>query len=941
MPHPIVTILFLLVVLTSCSSEAAEPAMETITLKPVANALADSTLFNLVVGADSTLSNSEFDHFVDSVLMSYSSTEPGLAYAIYRRGANAYSTDKYEQATADYREALTRYLAADELELPRILRLQVNLANLMELRGINDSIFFFVEQGLQLVDDYPNYDHNKDDLIDFYLLGGLAYRNQGDLKLALDYFQSGGELCEANVGEYYTMGRFETQYGRTLAMTGELERAEDRIIRSLNHLNPKIKGFDNTDRSYRADAFRAYCEVLSKKKDYQGMEGKARAAHAITGHLQAGTKLEADDLNNIGYALVYQNKLTEGRSFLQRALALYQKINEETSQGHSYENLAEAARQEGNYATGIEYLRKAEQCYHGIPDQPGLEQALNPEKMIEATMEVAHYGMLLHQQDSAAFALPQVVTAAARVDSLLGLLRYSVRSEESKRLLVGKLRPLHERILDFSVKGYSETSDPRYLNLGLHYLARSKAQVLNERRTANQLLSLDEGREELYADQQAIRTLKDRYRREKNPSTRTELLEELQRNEFNYRRKTAALFGQAQLDYVGLPDEPDARAIQAVLPENQAVLDYFIGDSLVFAGVYTASDLSLVKLDITANELREHVVKINEFLRSPSKNRYQNDREYRDSIEANYVNSSNVLHDALLPETITSGGYDHLTILLDGPLHRLPFAALTTSIVPRSDWGDYPAYPFLLKGCTINYEFSLQAWLERLQSPPSFPSDRLVVAPTQPQAVTIRPAGMTDAMTLAALNTSESENESVSELIDARTLRKTGANRAKFMRVASNYGLIHFAGHGVANTADPYQSFLVFSESDKETTDNDLLYLRDLERLQLQADLLVLSACQTAEGELSQGEGVISLGRAGALAGAGSVIASNWAVNQAAKAVFFPLFYEQLLVGQRRDVALQQAKLKLIKSDERFGHPYFWAGFGNYGNGGVVGRLTE
>lgn len=933
MPHSIVTILFLLVVLTSCSPEAAETATETITPKPIANVLADSTLFKFVEAAYATDSASIFAQKVDSLDQLYPFNEPGMAYAFYRRGVNAYYADENEQAAADYQEALDRYLAADELELPRILRLQLNLANAMQLLGINDSIFFFVEQALQLVDDYPNFDHNKDDLIDFYLLGGLAYRNQGDLKLALDYFQSGGELCEANAGEYYTMGRFESEYGRTLAMAGELERAEDRILFSLNHLESEKVKLDLDGQKYRADAFRAYCEVLSKKKDYQGMEEKARAAYAITGRLQIGTVQEANDLNNIGYALVYQNKLTEGRSFLQRALTLYQKINEETSQGHSYENLAEAARQEGNYATGIEYLRKAEKCYHGIPEQPGLEQALNPEKMIEATMEVAHYGMLLHQQDSAAFALPQVVMAAARVDSLLGLLRYSVRSEESKRLLVGKLRPFHEQLLDFSLERYTETADQRYLNLGLHYLARSKAQVLNERRTANQLLSLDEGREALYADQQAIRSLKDRYRTEKNPSTRAELLEELQRKEFKYRRKTEALLGQAQLDYIGLPEQPDARAIQIFLTNEQAVLDYFVGDSLVFLGHYTAKEVKLEKLQLTAGQLKENILNINAFLRAPSTSRYLNDREYRDFIEAKFLASSHFLFNALLPAQIHFQEHEQLTVLLDGALHQLPFVTLLTAPVAASQNGNYSAYPFLLNQVVINYEFSLQAWLERIEHPRSFPSNRLVVAPTQPKSVTLTPAGSSTTITLAALNASNPENTVVAELLAARTLRKTGANRAKFMRIASNYGVIHFGGHGVANTDDPYQSFLVFSSSDQETTDDDLLYLRDLERLQLQADLLVLSACQTAEGELSQGEGVISLSRAGALAGAGSVVASNWAVNQAAKAVFFPLFYRQLIAGQRRDTALEMAKQQLIATDERFAHPHYWAGFSNYGDG--------
>ena len=936
------TIPLLVLLYAACASctNNAEPVTESL-LKPTVEELKDSTLFKLVHSAYNADTSPVYAAKVDSFSQVYSYNEPGMAYAFYRRGVNEYKDDQFEQATSNYHEALARYLDAEELELQRILRLQLNLANLMSLRGINDSIIYFTGQALQLVDDYPGYDHDKDDLIDVYLLGGIAYQKQGDLKIALDYFQSGGELCEANAGEYYTMGRFESEYGRTLAMAGKLERAEERILRSLDHLDPEKNTLDSDDEKYRGDAFRAYCAVFSRTKAYGKMEEVARAAHSFSGRLQTGTIHEADDLNNIGYALVYQNKLTEGRKFLQRALAIYQKNGEQVSQGHTYENFAEAARQEKDYEAGIRYLRKAESCYHGIPDQPGLESALNPEKMIEATMEIANYGVFLHQKDSAAFDLPSIVIAAARVDSLLGLLRYSVRSEESKRLLVKKLRPFHEQLLAFSIAGYEQTADQGYLDLGLHYLARSKAQVLNERKVANQLLSLGDGREELYTGQREILQLKDRYQAEKVSEKRTLLLEELQRKEFKYRLKVEELLGHNELDYSGLPDEPVARSLQASLSQNDLVLDYFVGDSLVFAGVYSPNEVKLEQLSVSAVQLKEHVLKISEMLQAPINSSYLNSRNFRDSIEANYLKSSTVLFQSLLADQVHSTNSDHLTILLDGVLHQLPFSSLLTDTVPKVEMGNYSTYPFVLGDYVINYEFSLQAWLDRLTTPRTFPTDHLVVSPTQPKVVNIRPAGTTKSITLASLTASEPENESVADLIDARTLRKTGANRAKFMRIASNFGIIHFSGHGIANADDPYQSFLVFSESGTETTDNDLLYLRDLERLQLQADLLVLSACQTATGQLSQGEGVISLGRAGALAGAGSVIASSWAVNQEAKAAFFPLFYEQLIAGQRRDEAIQRAKLRLIQTDERLAHPYYWAGFENFGDGRVVAGLTD
>ncbi len=126
-------------------------------------------------------------------------------------------------------------------------------------------------------------------------------------------------------------------------------------------------------------------------------------------------------------------------------------------------------------------------------------------------------------------------------------------------------------------------------------------------------------------------------------------------------------------------------------------------------------------------------------------------------------------------------------------------------------------------------------------------------------------------------------------------------------------------------------SYLAFAEV-KDSIENELLYVRDLYNLQLNADLVVLSACETAQGELQRGEGIISLARAFAYAGAKSIVTTLWVVDDAASKDLMKEFYLQLRKGKAKkntkDAALQAAKLKLVDGKDAVRkHPFFWAGF--------------
>ncbi|HSN85582.1 MAG TPA: CHAT domain-containing tetratricopeptide repeat protein, partial [Thermoanaerobaculia bacterium] len=142
------------------------------------------------------------------------------------------------------------------------------------------------------------------------------------------------------------------------------------------------------------------------------------------------------------------------------------------------------------------------------------------------------------------------------------------------------------------------------------------------------------------------------------------------------------------------------------------------------------------------------------------------------------------------------------------------------------------------------------------------------------------------------------------------------------------YRMVHFATHGLLRSDHPELSSLVLSLYDEQGSPRDgFLRLSDIYNLELKADLVVLSACQTALGKEIRGEGLVGLTRGFMYAGAERVLASLWSVEDRATAELMKRFYHALLVGKLRPAAaLRQAQLDMAGSS-RWSSPYYWAGF--------------
>lgn len=156
----------------------------------------------------------------------------------------------------------------------------------------------------------------------------------------------------------------------------------------------------------------------------------------------------------------------------------------------------------------------------------------------------------------------------------------------------------------------------------------------------------------------------------------------------------------------------------------------------------------------------------------------------------------------------------------------------------------------------------------------------------------------------------------------------TSATEEEFKKRATDYSIIHLALHGDVDDTNLNASHLIFNQKNPESKQDGYLYPFELYDLELNAEMVVLSACHTGVGEIVNGEGVMSIGRGFLYAGAKSLLLSQWEVSDATAPKIITSFYEYLDKGNEKDKALQLAKLDFLETANNItASPLYWGSF--------------
>jgi CHAT domain-containing protein len=394
---------------------------------------------------------------------------------------------------------------------------------------------------------------------------------------------------------------------------------------------------------------------------------------------------------------------------------------------------------------------------------------------------------------------------------------------------------------------------------------------------------------------------------------RDALAEESNRNRPEQRQQAINVFSQemlaAEQEYQAFLDDrrrsgkagklaeiPTYREVGASLSKDEALIEYVVGSESLMLFVLTRDALTTDTIPIRREDLENKVELVRELISNQDNERW---RKPAASLAT------------FLIEPVMAGGrmdgIQRLYLVPHGNLNFLPFALLPSHGVEDSHR--------LIEDFTLAY-LPTAAALLRENTGSENTSSMLALAPE---------AGH--------LRFTSEEARAINTLFqpDSRALVGKTATESNFKLLAPRYRFLHLATHGFFNKLNPLLSGL---ELEADEANDGRLELHEILGLQLDADLVTLSACQTGLGsgyfaEVPAGDDFVGLTRAFLYAGSTAVLATLWEVDDASTLALMKQFYGGLTQAAGTEdtaIALALAQRALLSSDE-YKHPYFWAPF--------------
>ncbi|MFK7969460.1 MAG: CHAT domain-containing protein [Bacteroidia bacterium] len=284
--------------------------------------------------------------------------------------------------------------------------------------------------------------------------------------------------------------------------------------------------------------------------------------------------------------------------------------------------------------------------------------------------------------------------------------------------------------------------------------------------------------------------------------------------------------------------------------------------------------------------------------------------------------------DLLAPifDKISSGTIDRLIIVPHGQLGYVPFEVLLSE--QPAAGAQFSDMEYLTLSHTIRYAYSATLFCTRSQTQNEPQKFLAGFAPDYGESVESNTAYPTLALRdIAPLTQNQPEVLKVSGMMTGDSHCGAAATEDAFKQHAADYRILHLAMHAFVNDSVPLYSSLIFAKDTNSTTSEDgYLHTYEIYNLPLQAELVVLSACQTGAGKQRQGEGIMSLAHAFRYAGCPNIVTSLWQADDQSTARLMELFYTHLKIGTDKDKALQLAKRDFINEGVQT-HPFYWAGF--------------
>lgn len=637
--------------------------------------------------------------------------------------------------------------------------------------------------------------------------------------------------------------------------------------------------------------------------------------------------------NNLANAYSAAGRYQEAAALYQQALelmkAIYGDIHPDV--GMAYYNLGVSDFQSGAFEKARQELGN---CFRALNYDAGAASGFDEVNAPQTLLQLFKFMVIVevdayNRTEDGRF-LNQAMDQYRQADRLLDFLRTRYEATGSKLKLLDAAHDLYDGAIELALALYRTTGRQEYAFEAFRFSEKSKGILLLEALQKAEARAFAGIPPETVA---AIRELETKISElekqlflhwNKPASQNTPARDSLSRLIFDAKQQLSQNIREIERRY---PRYYELRYETAVVPvevvqqellaPGQTLLEYFLAPHALHIFVINQHHFSVQSLEVDPQFFR-WLETCQQAIRSFP---HISSGDLAANLEA-YAQAASYLYQHLI-EPVKSHIGDQLIIIPDNELGLLSFGALLSGLPENRN--DLRNYPYLAKDHAISYNYSarlLQEMVKQQNKPPRKPY--LGLAPAFP-------AG--NSLGLPRLRYNLEEVQNVRERLGGEVLLGQEASKKNFLEQQAAYQILHLATHGKANSDAGDYSFLAFSESDAAADEEALLYVKEVYNLSTNADLVLLSACETSAGELQRGEGVASMARSFSYAGARSLIATLWSVDDQATRDLVGLFFENIDQGLPKDKAIQLAIHSFLdNSGQKYAHPYYWASFLPVGN---------
>ncbi len=366
-----------------------------------------------------------------------------------------------------------------------------------------------------------------------------------------------------------------------------------------------------------------------------------------------------------------------------------------------------------------------------------------------------------------------------------------------------------------------------------------------------------------------------------------------------------------------------SQLVQKELGKNEVILEYSLTDSLLFTYVLSNKETNIYqqRIDTSFRSLCLDFYKV------------ITEQSFSYGVRETFRDYSRMGHQLykLLIEPIKENIEGKNVILVpDGEISYVSFEALLTKPVDGDNFSYYNL-PYLVLDHGFSNSFSATVYFMEPGARSKTTRQILAFAPSyinvNAQNTGFELLRQSDRERLIRIPGVKEEVEKISGFMDTDVYQDLAATESNFKRSAPYYKVLHLAMHTILDDVNPLYSKLAFTQM-VDSIDDGFLHTYEIYNMQINADLAVLSSCNSGFGELQEGEGIQSLAQAFAYAGCPSILMTLWEVADKSTVELMERFYFYLDQGVSKSDALRLSKIDFLRNaDQLKSNPFFWSSF--------------